>query len=69
MVLSAARPGAAPLWAAFTRRRARGAGDPWLTRALTYLYAAGFGDVPRLPASLLRTGEAGSLTILGVALN
>ena len=71
-VLPAAAPGEAPRWGAFyadveheVLPVTRG-----LRVTLTYhLYAAGFGDVPRLPASLLRTGEAGSLTILGAALN
>ena len=70
-VLPAAAPGEAPRWGAFyadveheVLPVTRG-----LRVTLTYhLYAAGFGDVPRLPASLLRTGEIGSLTLLGVAL-
>jgi len=72
VVLAAAVPDGSPLWSAFyadveheVRPVVRG-----LRVTLTYhLHAAGFGDVPRLPTSLLREGEGGTLKLLGNALN
>ena len=72
VVLAAAAPDGPPLWAAFYADVAHEVRPVvhGLRVTLTYhLHAAGFGEVPRLPTSLLREGEVGTLKLLGAALN